>query len=120
MRSASFEQRELLGEVIVDGLALHPCPLGYVGNGGLSRTIGPMQLQSCFDDPLARLLVALGSGLQVVLPSFFAAARHFAENPHFLLTACLIIEYHAANWWTYCKFIGGKRISTRKRRETAE
>lgn len=75
MRGASFEQREFIGKVVVDGLTLYARPFGYVGYGRLRRSIGPVQLKSCFDDPLARLLVALGSGLQVVLPSL-ATSRH--------------------------------------------
>ena len=63
MRRASFQQGEFIRKVVVDGLTLHARPLGYVGYGRLRRTIGPVHLKSCFDDPLARLLLALGSGL---------------------------------------------------------
>src|SRR5215217_2529739 len=96
MSRASLEQGELVGEVVVDGLALYPRSLGNVGYGGLSRTISCVELHCTLDDPLVRLLVALGSGLQVVLPSL-AASHHLEENLPFLLTARLIIGYHAVN-----------------------
>ena len=82
MRSASFEQSEFIRKVVVDSLTLDARLLGYVGYGRLRWTIDPVQLKCCLDDSLARLLVALGSGLQVVLPSF-ASSRHSAENTLF-------------------------------------
>src|SRR5215218_5878402 len=68
-----------------------------------------VQVHGRLDDTLARLPMALGPRLQVVL-SPLAGSGHFVGPFFYLLTACLIVDYHAANCWTPCIFIGGRRI----------
>src|SRR5215207_1014664 len=86
-RSASLSQGELVGEVAVDGRPAHPCPLGYGAYGGLRGPEDLVQLEGRPGDPQPRLLLALGSPLQVVLTSLHdPILSEFRRTARFLLT----------------------------------
>jgi hypothetical protein len=78
MPAAGSEQRPLVGEVAVDGQALHPRPLGDGAYGRARHTHGPVQLDRCLDDPPARAFL---SG--VVAATGVLLAGHAASSTYF-------------------------------------
>jgi hypothetical protein len=65
--AAGLEDAVGIGEVAVEGLALHARARCDRAHGGPRRSDRPVQLDGRFDDPLARLPLLLGAFLQVVL-----------------------------------------------------
>jgi hypothetical protein len=74
MGLARAEQSAILGKVVVDGQPRNACPPRYFGDRGLRWTNLLVELHRSLDDARARLSLALGTRLELVLS---AAALNF-------------------------------------------
>lgn len=67
---AGHEQAALVGEVGVDGMALHPGTLGDLGDTGPRRANLTVKFKGRFGDTLARLKLLLGAFLLLIGANF--------------------------------------------------
>jgi len=75
-------ERPFIREMTVDRVPLHAGPLGDGADGGPRRADGRMQGDGGVDDPLTRLVLALGAPLQLVFAPCGSGVTIHVESLH--------------------------------------